>query len=250
MSKNVPDTLVKSTYAALERDTTVDLHNHPLRVWDHGGRIVLDGRFGDIAAKRHAAALAVEQAGNDWPVLDWLRVAKEPAGDQQIEQDIAKALLDEPAFSEYAIYLGGRTEPGAGAPGDDAEMLRRPEVERGRLVVTVQQAKATLAGQANSPAHARLAEVLAWWTAGCELVESRIDVFPLRQEHDEELADVLRLVLDKDPLLDAQQFKVRAENGVVRLEGLAENDEKRRMAVRDCWYVSGVCEVEDRVVTP
>jgi osmotically-inducible protein OsmY len=250
MSRQVPESLIRAITAALERDTAVDMHNHPLRVWARDGRVVLDGRVGDIAAKRRAAALAAEQVGDDWPLLDWLRVAKEPAGDQQIEQDIANALLDEPALTDYAIHQGGSGKSGAAMPGEDGRTLRHSPSARGHIAVSVSGGRAILSGHAGSPAHARLAEVLAWWTPGCELVDNRIDVIPPRQEHDEELADVVRLVLEKDPLLDAAQFKVRAEQGVVRLEGLADNDERRRMAVLDCYCVPGVRSVDDQVVTP
>jgi osmotically-inducible protein OsmY len=249
MSREVPEQLIRSITAALERDTRVDMHNHSLRVWQRDGQVVLDGRVGDIAAKRRAAALAADQTGDDWPLRDWLRVAKEPAGDEQIEQDIARALLDEPALIDYAIERGA-VEPGAPAPGESGEVLRRPDAPHGHIAISVSEGRATLSGHAGSPAHARLAEVLAWWTPGCELVDNRIEVIPPRREHDEELADVVRMVLEKDPLLDATQFKVRAENGVVRLEGLAGNEEKRRMAIRDCYYVPGVREVQDLVMTP
>jgi osmotically-inducible protein OsmY len=249
MPSQVPNDLIKSINAALERGVGRDMHKYPLRVWEHDGRVVLDGRVGDIAAKRKAAMLAAEEVAGKHPLLDWLRVAKEPAGDQEIENDIGKALLDEPVLADYGLYQGGSAESGAGAPPPDAKMLRRPEAERGHIAVTVNRGKAILSGRANSLTHARIAEVLAWWTPGCELVDNRIEVIPPQEDRDEELTDVLRMVLEKDPLVQSEQVRVTTDDRVARLEGLAENDAVKRIAALDCWCVPGVRDVDNRLMT-
>ena len=67
---------------------------------------------------------------------------------------------------------------------------------------------------------------------------------PPQEDSVNEITDAVRLVLDKDPFVRADQIHVRTRDRVVTLEGLVPKTTIREMAVYDAWYVFGV----DRVV--
>jgi osmotically-inducible protein OsmY len=96
-----------------------------------------------------------------------------------------------------------------------------------------------------SLAQKRLAGVLAWWVPGSRDVINGMAVEPHEEDNDEELLDAVRLVLEKDPFVNADQIRVSAKNSVITLEGLVINDVQRRMAQNDAWYVFGVDKVID-----
>jgi osmotically-inducible protein OsmY len=93
----------------------------------------------------------------------------------------------------------------------------------------------------------RLAEVLAWWTPGASRVRNRIQVEPPEEETDDELIDAIRIVLEKEPSLDASQVRVEARDGIVTLEGAVPAEASRAIAGLDCWYVPGVHAVDNRI---
>ena len=98
-----------------------------------------------------------------------------------------------------------------------------------------------------SLAQKRLAGVLAWWVPGSRDVINGMAVEPHEEDNDEELLDAVRLVLEKDPFVNADQIRVSAQQSVITLEGLVINDMQRRMAVNDGWYVFGVDKVINRL---
>ena len=88
-----------------------------------------------------------------------------------------------------------------------------------------------------------------WWTAGCELVENRLEVVPPEEDNDGELTDAVRMVLEKDPLVHAAQLSIMSRAGTVTLNGMVASDEEKRLAVLDAYYVEGVHAVEDNIET-
>ncbi len=95
--------------------------------------------------------------------------------------------------------------------------------------------------------HKRLAGVLAWWVPGSRDVVDGLGVEPPEQDHDGEVTDAVRMVLEKDPLVDAARVRVSATNYVVTLEGLVPSESEREMAELDAWYVLGVDKVVNRI---
>jgi osmotically-inducible protein OsmY len=63
------------------------------------------------------------------------------------------------------------------------------------------------------------------------------------------LVDAVRLVLEKDPFVNAGMIRVSSENWIVTLEGLVPNDMMKKMAERDAWYVLGVKQVINEIQT-
>jgi osmotically-inducible protein OsmY len=57
------------------------------------------------------------------------------------------------------------------------------------------------------------------------------------------VTDAIRLVLEKDPFINAGQIQVQTHNAIVTLEGLVANDQAKDMAEFDAWYVFGVDKV-------
>jgi osmotically-inducible protein OsmY len=234
-----PEEMVTSVRAALERSPEVNLHDSTIELTVHDGVLVMTGEVQDIIAKRVAHLAAVRMLGMD-RVLDELCVA--PAArhsDTEIAGFLDRMLMQESAFRDYTrkVVAGvQRQTPGTGgSPGAQA------------ITATVCDGVVTLKGTVGSLAHRRLADVLAWWTPGTCGVRNFLHVVPDEQDTDAEVNDALRIVLDKDPWLDAAAIAVRVTGRVVTLEGVVASEEQRRMAGQDAWYVLGVHGVDNRL---
>lgn len=233
--------LSKRLIAALEQEPRVNLRRNPIRVCFEGDVLRLEGTVENIIVKKRAAAIAQSVAGT-LAVLDHLRVAvTESMEDGALLDKVTRELLDEPAFTEYSIR--------AKKTGAFRTLRDRGETPPGSLDIEVRDGIVTFAGLAGSLTHRRLAEVLAWWTAGCKDVNNRLRVTPPEQEHEGELIDAVRIVLEKDPLVHADQLHVEARRNKVTLQGYVASDEEKRLAILDTWYIPGVRDVADRIVT-
>ena len=203
------------------------------------GALTLEGEVGNVAAKKlaleHAAAIP-GVAG----IVDRLRVTPaEPMGDRQIRDLVRDALLQEPALGETALIEVVK--------GEDLTVREPAERRRGWIRVSVAEGIVTLDGEAPSLGHKRLAGVLAWWVPGSRDVINGLGVEPDEADSDDEIADAVRLILEKDPFVDAGQVRVGARNAVVKLTGLVPTESERHMAEFDSWYVFGVDRVENRL---
>jgi len=72
-------------------------------------------------------------------------------------------------------------------------------------------------------------------------------VSPAQEDSDDETTEAVKLVLEKDPLLNANRVRVHTSGAVVTLEGLVANEVESRMAEMDAWYVIGVDRVDNRL---
>ncbi len=237
---NSKQDLIKAIMADLERDTRIDLHQFPIRVSVENDVLVLEGAVENIAAKRIARNTAHRRANNA-PVLDRLRISvPESEGPGKLRDEVVNLLQGEPVFNTSGLVV---------RDGDQIETIRTDRSEWGdhRIEIEVRGGTVILSGNVLSLTHRRLAEVLAWWAAGCEAVENLLHVVPKERETDDELADAVRLVMEKDPLVRPDQVLIRAEQGVVILEGSVASEEERHLAVQDAWYVPGVQDVVDRI---
>jgi osmotically-inducible protein OsmY len=240
LSTNVDDTspILRQVRAALEREPRVDLHHYPLNI-DLGadGALIVEGELADIAAKKLALEAAAAVPGVA-AVIDRLRVA--PATrmtDGEIRDHIRDALFEEPAFENCGISIGS---------GGVAQMVRQRN-SLGFIEASSDDAVVTLNGQVGSFSHKCLAGALAWWVPGSRDVINGLEVVPPQDEDDDEIAEAVGLVLAKDPLVNANRMRVRTENSVVTLEGLAANEKESEMAEMDAWCVLGVNRVINRL---
>jgi osmotically-inducible protein OsmY len=227
--------------AALEREPQVNPHRWPVRVeFNVVNRVLtLDGEVQSVAAKRHAYECASRIDGVDG-IIDQLRVRPaEPRGDGAIRVAVVEALMGEASLRDcgvHALHKGMM------------ETLRVAPNSRDMIAVSVEDGVVLLTGHVSSLSHKRLAGALAWWAPGCRDVLNELEVRPAEQDNDAEIADALRLILEKDPLLvHADDVGVRVRDRAVTLTGVVATDEERRMAEFDAWYVCGVRAVDNRL---
>ncbi len=230
--------LAAAVLAALERDTVVAPHSKNIEIHVKENEVTLEGEVGDIAAKRLARARAGDAAGVR-KVIDRLKVSpSEPRGDGDILDGVFKELTEESAFRGYNIAGGG---------GSAGQRVVVDERAKGIVEILVNDGVVTLVGNVQSLSHRRLAEVLAWWAPGTVNVVDRLSVVPPEEDTDDEITDALRIVLEKDPWLDASQISVHTRGGEVTLEGLLHSEEQKHMAQCNAWYVPGVRGVVNRI---
>ena len=225
--------------AALEKETRVNLHRYPIKLEFSDGDVVLTGELENVAAKKLALELAAAVAPAAG-LVDRLKVTPAQAmSDAELRDHAIKVLLDEPALEHCLLHSRLPKQLHTHRNG-----VAEPS---GTIVVEVRDGVITLNGEVPSLSHKRLAGVLAWWVPGCRDVVNGLTEVPEQQDNDDELTDAVRLVLEKDPFVNATKIQVRSKNGVVTLDGLVPNETMRRMAERDAWFVLGVREVVNRI---
>lgn len=228
----------KAILAALEKDPAVNIRRHPIRVeYDLANHVVaLAGEVEDIAVKKRAWRLASQAEGVEG-VIDRLRiVAAVTYGDGAVRDEIVKALLSEPVFRDAAIHVHAK---------GSMEVLREAvSWPKDIIELAVQDGVALLTGHVQSLTHKRLAGALAWWAPGVRDVLNELKIEPPEEDNDDEIADALRIVLEKDPLVHhADDIGIRVRRRVVTLSGAVPNEQERRRIEWDAWSLFGVDEV-------
>jgi osmotically-inducible protein OsmY len=89
--------------------------------------------------------------------------------------------------------------------------------------------------------------VLAWWTPGRRDVVNALEVRPDYEDRDDEITEVMRLVLEADSQVNADQIRPNCANGVVMLDGSVPTAEQKRRAELDAWSLYGVSRVVNRL---
>jgi osmotically-inducible protein OsmY len=226
-----PGRLIREVRRALEQDPRVRLHRDRIAVTSEpDGTLILEGETDGIAAKKIALEIAASVPGSTG-IVDRLRVKPSvPMGDGELRDRVRDALIQEPAFARYTVYVGY-----------DAFGLPPQPVPLGKYIeAAVKDGVITLNGNVESLSHKRLAGVLIWWVPGTRDVVNGIDVQPPEEDSDDEISDAVRTVLEKDKLIRSDSIRVSTRSTIVKLEGEAVNDEQAAMAEADAWYVFGV----------
>ncbi|MFN7087210.1 MAG: BON domain-containing protein [Burkholderiales bacterium] len=233
------DEIVKRVHQALEHEPRINLHQHPIAIGYADGAVILEGEVPEVAAKKLALELAAAVDGVRG-VLDRLHVMPaERKGDGAIRDSLCGFLLNTPELRNCTIRV--RNKGGV-------ETLREiPGGGSGDIEVAVADGVVTLEGSVISLSHKRIAGVLAWWTPGCRDVVNALDVQPPQADNDAEVVDALRLVLEMDPLVQADQIRASCRDFVVTLEGCVRTAEERRQAERDAWCLFAVDRVINRI---
>ena len=233
------ETIVREVRATLEKDTRINLHRYPITIAMQNDDLVLAGEVENIAAKKLALVAAAEIRGVQ-RIIDRLRVT--PAGkmgDGEIRDHLCKVLFEEPALERCLIR---------GSAAGGIETVRKAVREpMGSIIVEVNDSVVTLNGEVPSLTHKRLAGVLAWWVPGTRDVINGLEEVPPEEDNDDELIDAVRLVLEKDPFVNASKIGVSSKDWIVTLEGLVPTETMKQMAERDAWYVLGVGQVINRI---
>jgi osmotically-inducible protein OsmY len=241
MTAEVQQEIVTQVRAALEHEPRVKLHRYPLAIHrDPEGALILEGETENIATKKLALEVAASTPGVTG-IVDRLRVV--PArrmGDGEIRDHVRDSLLGEPAFENCSIrvWADGAWETVREAVSDHG---------RGVIEVAVEDGVVTLDGRLGSVTHKSLAGALAWWVPGSRDVINGIEVAPPQEISDSEITEAVRLVLEKDPLLNADAIRVITRSRVVVLEGRVASPGEKEMAEMDAWYVFGVDLVINRL---
>jgi len=231
--------LLENVKAAFENEPRINPHKDRIRLEHRDGMLTLDGEVSDIVVKRLAPRLA-ESVPGVTKVENRLQIAPaEPRGDGAILDSLRRFVLSEPVFRNCTILV---TEK-----GETLTLRSITDESAGWLELSAQDGVLTLQGELISLSHMRMAELLAWWIPGCRDVVNRIKVVPAEEDTDAEVTDAMRLGLEKDPLVQADQISVRSRDKVVTLDGYVRTEEERRMAERDAWYLPGVRDVINRI---
>jgi osmotically-inducible protein OsmY len=230
--------VTEAVRVALRREARVDLARHPLALEFADGVLTIEGEVESLAAKKLALERAAAVAGVGH-IVDRLRVRPaQPMADSEIGDHVCAALLGEPAFRQCGVGLRRPGRPRA---------LREPPGAAGRIEVEVAAGVVTLAGEVPSLAHKRLAGVLAWWIPGSRDVVNGLEVLPAEVDSESEIADAVRVALEKDPLLDEAGIRVAVRGTVVDLEGSVPSALQRDAAESNAWCVFGVDAVSNRL---
>lgn len=229
---------VEAVRCALGGEPRIDLARHAISLAFADGVLTMEGEVADLAAKKLALERAAAVEGVR-AIVDRVRVRPARAmTDAEIRDHLCDALLDEPVFQRCALRSRHAGHP---------QRLREPAGTAGQIEVDVAEGVVTLSGDVPSLAHKRLAGVLAWWVPGSRDVVNGLEVDPPEADSDDEIADAVRIALEKDPLLDAGGIRVRAHGSVVTLEGRVPSGPQRQMAESDAWCVFGVDAVLNRL---
>lgn len=222
--------LIAAVLAALAQDVDINLHEYPIRI-RYGDTLRLEGEVANIIAKRKARRIALQWSGLS-TIEDHLHLRHgERRNGKALQDAAAEALAQEPAFRDLRI---------------DADPTPPPLIEQW-IGVTVDGCVVRLDGQVGSLSHRRLAEVITWWVPGTCDVHNHLRVYPAEMDNDDEITDAVRMVLEKDPLLRADNISATTQNRIVTLEGYVHSAEQCRQATYDCWYIPGVHDVHDHL---
>lgn len=235
--------VVERVRRALEQEPRIDLEKFPLRLYLDRGDLVVEGEVEDVAAQKLALELAAATPGVD-RIIDRLHVEPDRrVPDEALRDSVARVLFAEPELSRIDLELQ------RGTPLDPrSRCLRAGRPDRlGRIALRVDSGVVTLDGDVDSLARKRLAGALCWWVPGVRDVINGLGVEPPEEDNDEEMTDAVKVVLDKDPLVDASGIGVDTAHGVVRLRGSVRDEDERQIAERDAWSVFGVDRVENEL---
>ncbi|PKN11853.1 MAG: transporter [Deltaproteobacteria bacterium HGW-Deltaproteobacteria-4] len=232
--------IVKAVAAALEREKQVNLYNFPLQLEFADGVLTMEGEVEHIMAKKRALEVAAAIPGVA-SIVDRVHLSPaEAMTDGEIRERVCKALLAEEMLGSCALWAIVKGRP---------EVVREAEQGLdGSIDVEVTDGIVILNGVVSSLTAKRLAGVLAWWVPGSRDVVNGIEEVPTEEDNADEVIDALRLILEKDPFVNAGQIRVSCANDWVTLDGLVKNESERRMAEADAWYLFGVDGVTNRLL--
>lgn len=236
---DLPGIVRQAIITAQQHHPTIDVNAAKLTIHCQDDILILAGDVGNIKAKRLIPQIAAAAALDDIPVLDRLTLTQTTVRtDDELLGAVLQSFAEEPEFHDHQVF----------PRGINAAVFAAVE-QTGRVIgVMVKDGIVCLSGTVDSLTHRRFSEVLAWWTSGCRDVDNRLHVVPSECDNEDEITDAIRLIIEKDPFLDANQVKIDVHDGnKVTLTGSLSSEEQKRMAEYDAWYVLGVHSVINNI---
>ncbi|ADE13972.1 transport-associated protein [Nitrosococcus halophilus Nc 4] len=244
------DDTIKQVKAVLEYDERINLHRSPIEVSVRNGTLILEGEVEDLTTKKCALQLLRNRKLADvTELVDRLTVRPtEHRGEGALRDALCQSLLEDLTF--HNCTLQGRAQEGGGQGLEKVDFETWQQADRepsGLVQISVEEGVVTLEGHVPSPSHKYLIGAMSWWLRGCRNVENHLEVVPAREETEEELADALRLILEKDRLVEADQIRVDIQDRVITLRGLVATEEEKGMAETNAWCLSGMTDVVNQI---
>ena len=218
MTEHTSKNPIKAIKALLTDELHIDPVLFPIEVAQENGSILIEGTVEKISQKKRALLFAMGLEGISG-IIDRLRVRPSV---RMTDAEIRKHLYD--AFTGEGALTGLKIEA---------------EVKDGVV---------DLEGEVWSLSHKRLAGALAWWVPGSIDVINSIEVVPSESDNDDEVSDALRLILEKDRLVDAASLRISTRDWIVTLEGVAGSNAEREAAEDDAWFTWGVNGVVNNII--
>lgn len=238
---NDSEDVLKRVQAALESEPRVALHHSTIGIaTTPEGTLRLAGEVGNIAARKLALRLAREASGAP-AVDDRLQVSPSAAkSDGEILETLTQFMVRECDLKNCTLRRRYR---------DRLESVHEvlADDRSGDILYSAVDGVIILEGHVISLSHRRLAEVLAWWVPGCRRVDNRLQVAPAEADNDDEITDAVRLALELDHTVHADQIAIATRAGTVSLDGIVTSKDEVHRAEMDAWYVPGVEEVVNRI---
>jgi osmotically-inducible protein OsmY len=203
------------------------------------GVLVLSGVVESVKAKKLALERVAALAGIVG-IADRLHV--KPAthmSDKEIRVHMRNMLMEEASFKDLELGEIGN--------GQRKLVQGTPAEPRGGIDFEVKDGIVTLNGRVPTLITKRLAGVMAWWVPGVRDVVNGIAVEPPEDDGPDVIAEAVRVVLEKDPFVDATKVRVGVRNTVVRLDGFVPTGTEKEAAERDAWCTFGVDNVINKI---
>jgi BON domain len=213
---------------------------------ENDGTLVLEGDVATLAQKK-LALLRAAALPSVTSLVDRVHISPSaPAPDRHIRALLREMLAQDPDFSD--IELREDVAAGAMATRFIPVSGSREGVE-GRIDLEVEGGVVILNGEVRTLVRKRLAGAMAWWIPGVRDVVNGIVVDPPEDDGPDQIEEALRVVLDRDPAVEAGQIRVGVRARTVRLTGLVPSEAMRIRAETDAWAVFGVDDVINQIVT-
>jgi osmotically-inducible protein OsmY len=148
-------------------------------------------------------------------------------------------LIREHTFRELEIREvdSGRVVLARGVPSDG----------RGSIEIEVEDGTVRLDGLVPDLVTKRLAGAMAWWVPGTRDVINGVAVEPPEEDSPDMIAEAIRVILEKDPFVNASQVRAGVRGAAVRLTGLVPTEAERQAAERDAWCTFAVDDVINEI---
>jgi osmotically-inducible protein OsmY len=233
--------ILDKALAAVRSEPRIGPHFRPdhLEV-DPEGVLTVEAEVDSLAQKRLALERFAGIPGVKG-IVDRLHVRPAtPMRDGGIADDLRRRLAEEPAFFNLDIVERrlGHAEVVRGVPDGSGA---------GRIEFEVENGIVTLDGAAPSLASKRLMGAMVWWNPGVRDVINGVAVEPPEEDAPIQIEEAVRLVLEKNPFVDADQIRIGVRGAVVRLTGLVKSPGMREIAEADAWRVFAVDNVLNEI---